>query len=225
MVHYRNPYINYIRRKPLALLAPITVFLFIYFFLFGSFSSTSSAKSTPKYSYDKKSKSWFSSNNKDSVMVKNLPKNHISHYDLNKLTSSSDALAKKEEVLILTPMTKFLPEYWENLNKLTYDHSLISLGFIFPRTEEGDEALKNLETALKKSKADKTLNFKKVTLLRQDSNSLGSQLEKDRHAFKVQKERRSMMALARNSLVFSTISPSTSWILWLDADIVETPPN
>ena len=158
-------------------------------------------------------------------MVKNLPKNHISHYDLNKLTSSSDAVAKKEEVLILTPMTKFLPEYWENLNKLTYDHSLISLGFIFPRTEEGDEALKNLETALKKSKADKTLNFKKVTLLRQDSNSLGSQLEKDRHAFKVQKERRSMMALARNSLVFSTISPSTSWILWLDADIVETPPN
>ncbi|KAG5422184.1 MNN9 [Candida metapsilosis] len=227
MVLYRNQYINYIRRKPLALLAPITVLLFIYFLLFGTSASTSSSssKSTPKYSYDKKSKSWFTSNNKDSVMVKNLPKNHIAHYDLNKLTSSANALAKKEEVLILTPMTKFLPEYWDNLNKLTYDHSLISLGFIFPRTEEGDEALKNLETALKKSKASNTLNFKKVTLLRQDSNSLGSQLEKDRHAFKVQKERRSMMALARNSLVFSTISPSTSWILWLDADIVETPPT
>ncbi|KAI5960237.1 MNN9 [Candida margitis] len=225
MVHYRNPYVNYIRRKPLALLAPVTVLLFIYFIFFGSSSSTPSSKSAPKYSYDKKSKSWFTSNNKDSVMVKNLPKNHIAHYDLNKLSSSTDALAKKEEVLILTPMTKFLPQYWENLNKLTYDHSLISLGFIFPRTEEGDEALKELETALKKSKAGNTLNFKKVTLLRQDSNSLGSQLEKERHAFKVQKERRSMMALARNSLVFSTISPSTSWILWLDADIVETPPT
>ena len=78
---------------------------------------------------------------------------------------------------------------------------------------------------MKKSKREKKLNFKKITLLRQDSNSLQSQLEKDRHAFKVQKERRSMMALARNSLVFSTISPSTSWILWLDADIVETPPT
>ncbi|KAI5950447.1 MNN9 [Candida theae] len=225
MVHYRNPYVNYIRRKPLAFLAPITVLLVIYFFLFGSTTSTTSSKSTPKYSYDKKSKSWFTSNSQDSVMVKNMPKNHIAHYDLNKLSSSADALAKKEEVLILTPMTKFLPGYWENLNKLTYDHSLISLGFIFPRTEEGDGALKDLETALKKSKASNTLNFKKVTLLRQDSNSLESQLEKERHAFKVQKERRSMMALARNSLVFSTISPSTSWILWLDADIVETPPN
>ncbi|EMG46040.1 Protein MNN9 [Candida maltosa Xu316] len=154
-----------------------------------------------------------------------MPKNHISHYDLNKLTASKDALHNKEEVLILTPMSKFLPEYWENLNKLTYDHSLISLGFIFPRTTEGDDALKELENALKKTKREKKLNFKKISLLRQDSNSLQSQLEKDRHAFKVQKERRSMMALARNSLVFSTILPSTSWILWLDADIVETPAN
>lgn len=31
------------------------------------------------------------------------------------------------------------------------------------------------------------------------------------------------MALARNSLVFTTVSPSTSWCLWLDADIIETP--
>lgn len=32
-----------------------------------------------------------------------------------------------------------------------------------------------------------------------------------------------MMALARNSLLFTTISPKTLWVLWLDADIVETP--
>ncbi|GMF55499.1 unnamed protein product [[Candida] boidinii] len=31
------------------------------------------------------------------------------------------------------------------------------------------------------------------------------------------------MAAARNSLVFTTIGPYTSWVLWLDADIVETP--
>lgn len=34
-----------------------------------------------------------------------------------------------------------------------------------------------------------------------------------------------MMAVARNSLLFTTISPKTSWVLWLDADIVETPPT
>lgn len=33
------------------------------------------------------------------------------------------------------------------------------------------------------------------------------------------------MALARNELLFSTIGPHTSWILWLDADIIETPPS
>lgn len=85
-----------------------------------------------KYNYNKKSRGWFYKN-RDTVILKDLPKNHISHYDLNKLTASKDALNKREEVLILTPMSKFLPEYWENINKLTYDHSLISLGFIFPR--------------------------------------------------------------------------------------------
>ncbi|CAK9439141.1 uncharacterized protein LODBEIA_P33650 [Lodderomyces beijingensis] len=226
MVHYKNSYLSYIRRKPLALLAPVTFLVLIYLFFFASSSSSvlSHSKEQNKYSYAKKSKGWFSKN-KDSVILKNLPKNHISHYDLNKLTNSPDALTKREEVLILTPMSKFLPGYWQNLNKLTYDHSLISLGFIFPRTDEGDDALKQLENALKESKSKGKLNFKKVTLLRQDSGSLESQLEKDRHAFKVQKERRSMMALARNSLVFTTLSPKTSWVLWLDADIVETPPT
>ncbi|EGW31705.1 uncharacterized protein SPAPADRAFT_62310 [Spathaspora passalidarum NRRL Y-27907] len=220
MLYYKNPYFNYVRRRPLALVGPLAVLIMIYLFFF----SSSGKKDTAKYSYNKKSSAWFGKN-KDSVILRNLPKNHISHYDLNKLTISPDALTKKEEVLILSPMSKFLPEYWENLNKLTYDHSLISLGFIFPRTQEGDQALKELEDSLKRSKAQNKLNFKKITLLRQDSNSLKSQAEKDRHAFKVQKERRSMMALARNSLVFTTISPTTSWVLWLDADIVETPPT
>lgn len=219
MVHYRNRYLNYIRRKPLALLAPITLLVVIYFYFFSAHGFSSNKQ---KYNYNKKSRGWFYKN-RDTVILKDLPKNHISHYDLNKLTASKDALNKREEVLILTPMSKFLPEYWENINKLTYDHSLISLGFIFPRTTQGDDALKELENALKKTKREKRLNFKKITILRQDSDSLQSQLEKDRHAFKVQKERRSMMALARNSLVFSTILPSTSWVLWLDADIVETP--
>ncbi|RLV95014.1 Mannan polymerase complex subunit MNN9 [Spathaspora sp. JA1] len=223
MFYYKNPYFNYVRRRPLALLAPLTILIMVYVFFFSSASSGKRQAAT-KYSYDKKSKAWFGKN-RDSVILRNLPKNHISHYDLNKLTISPDALTNKEEVLILTPMSKFLPEYWENLYKLTYDHSLISLGFIFPRTEEGDQALKDLEDSLKKSKSENKLKFKKITLLRQDSNSLKSQLEKERHAFKVQKERRSMMALARNSLVFTTISPTTSWVLWLDADIVETPPT
>ena len=40
-----------------------------------------------------------------------------------------------------------------------------------------------------------------------------------------QKGRRAAMSKARNSLLFTTLGPSTSWVLWLDADIIETPPS
>lgn len=213
-----------IRRRPVSALAGLVVLVTLYFFVFGSGAASGSASSSPKYSYSKKGNGWFGGANKDSVILRNLPKNHISHYDLNKLDAQALAKGNSGEILILTPMSKFLPQYWENLNALSYEHNFISLGFIFPRTPEGDLALKELEKAVKKTQASKG-KFKKITILRQDTDSLESQLEKDRHALKVQKERRSMMALARNSLLFSTIAPTTSWILWLDADIVETPPT
>lgn len=208
-----------IRRKPLILLGPVTGLILLYLFVFSHFNNKTSPT---KYSYKPKNKSWFNKN-RDSVILRNLPKKHLSHYDLNQLTVSKNPLENREEILILTPMSKFLPEYWDNLMRLSYDHNLISLGFILPRNEEANQALKLLEKAIKTTQANPTTKFKKITVLRQDSNSVESQLEKDRHAFKAQKERRSMMALARNSLVFTTISPSTSWILWLDADIIETP--
>jgi len=52
-----------------------------------------------------------------------------------------------------------------------------------------------------------------------------SQEESERHKLENQKARRASMSLARNSLLFTTIGPDTSWILWLDSDIVETPPT
>ncbi|CAH2355065.1 mannan polymerase complexes subunit Mnn9p [[Candida] railenensis] len=229
MVYSKQMIIRQIRRKPLLAIGPIALLLVLYLFLFrgsDSSSSTSASSKKTKYSYEKKGRGWFSKN-KDSIILQDLPQNHISHYDLNALTTSANALENKEQVLILTPMSKFLPQYWENLNKLTYDHSLIELGFIIPRSTEGDQVLKQLESAIKKqlSSLKETEKWKKITILRQDSDSLKSQLEKDRHALSVQKERRSMMALARNSLVFTTISPYTSWCLWLDADIVESSPT
>lgn len=219
----KNNFLRTIRRKPLTVVGIVSLIVFIYWLAVGRSQGSLHSSSKAKYSYLKKS-GWFTPGNKDLVILRNLPKNHISHYDLNKLADTAAALGNEGEVLILTPMSKFLPEYWDNLNKLTYDHSMILLGFIFPRTSEGDAALKQLEKALKTTQATKN-RFKKVTILRQDTLLLALQAEKDRHALKVQKERRSMMALARNSLVFTTILPTTSWVLWLDADIIETPPT
>ncbi|CAR23544.1 Mannan polymerase complexes subunit MNN9 [Lachancea thermotolerans] len=176
---------------------------------------------TPKYSYKKKSNWLFSDTVED-----NIPAGHISHYDLNKLTSTDKAFANKEQVLILTPMQTFHDQYWDNLLQLTYPRDLIELGFIIPRTATGDTALRKLEAAVKRTQlGKKDQRFSKITILRQDSQSFDSLQEKERHALKVQKERRAAMALARNELLFSTIGPHTSWILWLDADIIETPPS
>jgi mannan polymerase complexes MNN9 subunit len=45
----------------------------------------------------------------------------------------------------------------------------------------------------------------------------------DRHALEHQKARRSVLSVARNSLLMTTLAPHISWVLWLDADIIETP--
>jgi len=45
----------------------------------------------------------------------------------------------------------------------------------------------------------------------------------ERHALIHQKTRRATLSVARNSLVLTTLAPHIAWVLWLDADIVETP--
>lgn len=176
----------------------------------------------PKYSYKVKSRNWMFRDNKDD----RIPNGHVAKYDLNKLHSTSDAAVNKEQVLILTPMQTFHQAYWDNLLQLTYPRDLLELGFIIPKSASGDDALKQLEAAVKRAQTDKKNNrFGKVTILRQDSKGFDKLQEKERHALAVQKERRSAMALARNELLFSTIGPHTSWVLWLDADIIETKPS
>lgn len=173
----------------------------------------------PKYSY-KKPSSWLFNDKVGDL----IPEGHIAHYDLNKLKSTNNAALNKEQLLILTPMQTFHQEYWANLLQLTYPRHLIELGFIIPRTSTGDLALQKLEEVVRRVQTgNKEERFAKITILRQASQSFDKLLEKDRHALEVQKERRAAMALARNELLFSTIGPYTSWILWLDADIIETP--
>lgn len=173
----------------------------------------------PRYSYKKKS-NWLFNDRVEDI----IPESHIAHYDLNSLHSTPEAAVNKEHVLILTPMQTFHEKYFDNILQLTYPRELLELGFILPRTTTGNAALAKLEAAVKKIQVGKkNERFSKVTILRQDSQSFDKLMEKERHKLEVQKERRSAMALARNELLFSTIGPYTSWVLWLDGDIVETP--
>ncbi len=151
----------------------------------------------------------------------------VVHYQLNNLTATSDPASKKEKVLILTPLARFYPEYWDNLLRLSYPHEHISLGFITPKNKEGNAATAALQEAIKITQSGpEEKRFQSITILRQDFEPpLISQDEKERHKMENQKARRAAMARARNSLLFTTIGPHTSWVLWLDSDIVESPPT
>ncbi|KAJ5761165.1 Anp1 [Penicillium odoratum] len=151
----------------------------------------------------------------------------VVHYDLNNLTSTSTSAANGERILILTPLARFYQEYWDNLERLSYPHELISLGFIAPKTKDGNAAVTALEKAISRTQSGPIDDrFASISILRQDFDPpLQSQDEKVRHQMSAQKERRESMSRARNSLVFTTLGPGTSWVLWLDADVVETPPT
>ena len=149
----------------------------------------------------------------------------VVHYQMTNLTTTSTPISNRETVLILTPLTKFYQGYWDNLNKLSYPHELISLGFIIPKSWEGNAATIELQSEISKVQSGpKSNRFASITILRQDTETpLKSQEEAERHKLENQKIRRAAMSKARNSLLFTTLGPTTSWVLWLDADIVETP--
>ncbi|KAI9889336.1 MAG: Golgi mannosyltransferase complex subunit [Vezdaea aestivalis] len=151
----------------------------------------------------------------------------VVHYHLNNVTITSSPAENRETILILTPLARFYSGYWENVNKLSYPHDLISLGFIIPSTKEGNVATSALQAAIAKTQAGpEAQRFASITILRQDFEPpLSSQAESERHAMKNQKARRAAMSKARNSLLFTTLGPLTSWVLWLDSDIIETPPT
>lgn len=149
----------------------------------------------------------------------------VVHYYMNNVTTTSDPIGNRESVLILTPLARFYQEYWDNLIALSYPHELISLGFIVPKGRDGNEATRQLQERVAKTQ-NSNKRFASVTILRQDEEPpISSQAESERHAMSAQKDRRAAMSRARNALLFTTLGPTTSWVLWLDADIIETPPS
>ncbi|KAI1500088.1 mannan polymerase complexes MNN9 subunit [Biscogniauxia marginata] len=151
----------------------------------------------------------------------------VRRYNLNNVTITTDPIGNREAVLILTPMARFYQEYWDNLLKLNYPHELISLGFILPKNKEGNAATTALQAQITKTqKGPLKDRFRSIVIERQDFDPpLVSQDESERHKMENQKARRASMSRARNSLLFTTLGVDTSWVLWLDSDIVETPPT
>ncbi|KAL8710565.1 MAG: hypothetical protein Q9225_007262 [Loekoesia sp. 1 TL-2023] len=219
------------RTNPITLVLAGLLSLGFLVFLFSP-SSNAAAVSTAKRKYDSAAAHPLSPptapfQKTTSSMKGKRPPPPVVHYHMNNLTTTADPVANQENVLILTPLARFYQGYWDNLLALTYPHSLIALGFITPKTREGNAATAALQAAIAQTQnGPEDKRFASISILRQDFDPpISSQDESERHKKENQKARRSAMSQARNSLLFTTIGPYTSWVLWLDADIVETPPS
>ncbi|KAI0391682.1 glycosyltransferase family 62 protein [Xylariaceae sp. FL0594] len=195
------------------------LFLFILYFLgHGTEPSASTSSSSNQAPIRKPSSS-------KAKLIGDRPP--VRRFNLNNVTITADPIENREVVLILTPMARFYQEYWDNLVKLNYPHELISLGFILPKNKEGNAATAALQAQVTKTQTGPAKDrFRSVVIERQDFDPpILSQDETERHKMANQKARRASMSRARNSLLFTTLGVDTSWVLWLDADIIETPPS
>jgi mannan polymerase complexes MNN9 subunit len=211
-------------RNPLTILLGVALCIFIVVFLV--FPSGSSSKGRAASPASQPISPPVSSPKKSTPRSQDSKPPPVTRYNLNNVTITSDPIGNREQVLILTPMARFYQQYWDNLLKLSYPHELITLGFILPKTKEGNAATTALQQQIVKTQKNgpEADRFKSIVILRQDvEQAISSQDESERHKMENQKARRAVMSQARNSLLFTTLGAQTSWVLWLDADIVETP--
>ncbi|KAG5945279.1 hypothetical protein E4U53_006744 [Claviceps sorghi] len=216
------------RANPCTLVLGVVLCVFILSFLISPSSPASSTRLssvTALHHLSPPTSPYRKSNTKSGLQTGPPP---VIRYNLNNVTITAKPIENQEHILILTPMARFYQEYWYNLLRLTYPHELITLGFILPKTKEGNAATAALQRVIKKTQKQgpEKDRFKSIIILRQDFEpAIASQDERERHKMENQKARRAVMAKARNSLLFTTLGPATSWVLWLDSDIIETPPT
>jgi peptide chain release factor subunit 1 len=123
-------------------------------------------------------------------------------------------------VLILTPVkdaADCLEGYFRRLRALTYPHHLISVGLL-----EGDSADTTFRDLRRHASALRG-GFRRVRVWKRD---FGYQVPPGvpRWAPGIQLERRRVLAMSRNYLLFRALDDE-AWVLWVDVDVVEYPPD
>lgn len=216
------------RSNPITIAVGVALCLFILYFLFTPNAADSALAQSRKDSAASNPLSPPTSPfRKSTSNAKRVPP-EVVHYHMNNVTTTADPVGNRETILILSPLARFYQEYWDNLLALTYPHELITLGFIIPKSKEGNGAYQRLQEQIAKTQKSgpEKKRFASIIVERQDFDPpLSSQDEAERHKMENQKARRAAMSRARNSLLFTTLGPATSWVLWLDSDVIETPPT
>lgn len=131
---------------------------------------------------------------------------------------------RKEEagakILILTPVkdAKGLIEgYCERVRSLEHPHSLISVGWL--ESDSSDGTYDELTGQVARMRKE----FRRVTIIKRD---FGYKIPVGVHraAGQIQGIRRATLAKSRNYLLFRALQDE-DWVLWLDVDVIEYPPD
>lgn len=123
-------------------------------------------------------------------------------------------------VLILTPVkdaAPFLEHYFRLMAHLTYPHRLISLGLL--ESDSQDDTYARLTRALPILRKE----FRRVGLWKEDFG-LVLPFGLHRGTPSIQLERRTILAMSRNHLLFRALDDE-DWVLWLDVDLARYPPD
>jgi hypothetical protein len=125
-----------------------------------------------------------------------------------------------DKVLILTPIkdaAHYLETYFRGVHSLTYPRDLLSLAFL-----ESDSADQTYDALADEMPRLNTI-FRRAELHKRD---FGFRIPagKPRYANELQVQRRSILAKSRNHLLFRALDDE-DWVLWLDADVIEYPPD
>ncbi|ORZ04955.1 Anp1-domain-containing protein [Absidia repens] len=160
--------------------------------------------------------------------------NRLTYYDMDRPIDSkpkveANSTRRLDHVLILTPFkesAQHIDRYFENVDKLTYPHDHISLGFLVSDSQDG--TIEKLQQRSKQYMNDDQQHpwqkFHRINIFQKDfAYELAS--NEDRHAFSVQVKRRQIMAKSRNTLLSAALTPEIDWVLWLDGDVVDSPPS
>ena len=145
-------------------------------------------------------------------------------YDMDKLNATHHE-QHTEHVLILTPLkdsAHLIERYFDSVNRLTYPHHLISLGFLV--SDSSDGTIEKLQDHARwiSSQQSSWQQFHRISIYQKDFDFDLPNTE-ERHAFGIQVERRKIMAKSRNTLLSAALSEETSWVLWLDGDVLDYP--
>lgn len=163
----------------------------------------------------------------------NLPSNNNNNNNnnlftnFNHITSSAfNAQKNKEKILVLTPLKNagpYLDQYFKLLDETTYPNHLISLAFLV--SDSSDDTFESLQSHINEiqSRWNSNSRFESVRIFKKDFDfDLPSS---KRHQYEMQPLRRSIMARSRNWLLSAALKSDTSWVAWIDVDVVEYPPS